>query len=57
MIVHRARGFTDAEQWDLEFWQSQTPETRLSALVEIHRDVEQTVASRTERAQNQKDED
>jgi hypothetical protein len=35
MVVHRAKDFADAERWDLEFWQSQTPETRLSALVEL----------------------
>jgi len=39
MVVHRASGFEDAERWDLEFWQSQTPAERLSALVAIHRDV------------------
>lgn len=39
MIVHRAASFADAERWDLEFWQSQTPEDRLSALVAIRRDV------------------
>ena len=38
-VGHRAHSFQAAEQWDLEFWQSQTPEARLSALVAIHRDV------------------
>jgi len=40
IIIHRAKNFEDAEKWDLEFWQSQTPEARLSALVAIHRDIE-----------------
>jgi hypothetical protein len=39
MVVHRAHSFEDAERWDLEFWQSQTPEDRLSALVDIRHDV------------------
>ena len=40
MVVHTARGFEEAEQWDLEYWQSQTPAARLAALVAIRRDVE-----------------
>jgi hypothetical protein len=40
MTAHRARSFEDAERWDLEFWQAQTPAARLAALVAIHRDVE-----------------
>jgi len=39
MVVHRAKDFADAERWDLEFWQSQTPDVRLSALVAIHEDM------------------
>ena len=39
IVVHKATSFEDAERWDLEYWQSQTPATRLSALVSIHRDV------------------
>jgi hypothetical protein len=39
MVVHRAHSFEDAERWDLEFWQSQSPEDRLSALVDIRHDV------------------
>jgi hypothetical protein len=41
-----ARDFSDAEQWDLDFWQNQTPEARLSALVAIRRDVAKVLASR-----------
>ena len=40
IVTHKATSFEDAERWDLEYWQSQTPGARLSALVAIHRDVE-----------------
>jgi hypothetical protein len=39
IVAHRATDFKDAENWDLTYWQSQTPEQRLSALVAIRRDV------------------
>jgi hypothetical protein len=39
-VTHRAPSHADAEAWDLEFWQQQTPEARLSALVAIRRDIE-----------------
>jgi len=39
IVVHRAANFEDAEKWDLDFWQSETPEQRLSALVAIRKDV------------------
>ena len=39
IVAHRAADFKDAENWDLDFWQSQTPEQRLSALVAIRGDV------------------
>lgn len=40
IVANRAANFEEAEKWDLDFWQAQTPEQRLSALVAIHRDVE-----------------
>lgn len=43
---YRARDFADAERWDLEFWQRQSPEDRLSALVAIRRDIEKIEAAR-----------
>lgn len=46
MVGHRASSYADAEAWDLEFWQSQSPEDRLSALLAIHRDVEAVEAGR-----------
>jgi hypothetical protein len=39
IVGHRAANFKEAEVWNLEFWQKQTPEQRLSALVAIHEDV------------------
>jgi hypothetical protein len=39
IVVHRAKNFADADRWDLEFWLSQTPEARLSALVAIREDI------------------
>ena len=50
MVGHRATSHEDAERWDLEFWQSLTPEERLSALVAIRRDVELVEAGRDRRA-------
>jgi len=44
--AHRAANFTEAEEWDLDFWQSQSPEQRLSALVAIRRDVEKVIKGR-----------
>lgn len=46
--VNTARGFAAAEEWDLDFWQSVTPEERLSALVAIRRDVEKAQRARAE---------
>lgn len=46
LVVHRAASHEEAEAWDLEFWQQQTPEARLSTLVAIRRDVEVIEAGR-----------
>jgi hypothetical protein len=46
MAVHRAASFDDAERWDLEYWQSVTPEERLKAYMAIRREVELVQASR-----------
>lgn len=40
MVGNRALKYEDAERWDLAFWQKQTPQDRLSALVAIHRDID-----------------
>ena len=39
IVAHRAAGHEEAEKWDLEFWQKQSPQERLSALVAIRADV------------------
>lgn len=49
MVVNRASSFAEAEQWDLDFWQSCTPAERLSAFVALRRDVELAVAARKSR--------
>jgi len=46
MVAHRAKRFEDAEKWDLDFWQSLTPEERLSVLVNIREDVKKVERSR-----------
>jgi len=39
IVTHRASNFDDAAQWDLDYWQSKTPQERLSALVDIRTEV------------------
>jgi hypothetical protein len=51
MVANRAGSWEEAERWDLEFWQSMSPEERLSALVAIRRDVEMVEAGRDESAE------
>jgi hypothetical protein len=46
IVAHIARSHEEAEAWDLEFWQSQTPQDRLSALVAIHEDIEKVKGRR-----------
>jgi hypothetical protein len=46
MVVNRASNFEEAEAWDLDFWQRQSPEQRLSAFVAIRRDVDKVMKSR-----------
>ncbi|HVT45933.1 MAG TPA: hypothetical protein VMT00_16270 [Thermoanaerobaculia bacterium] len=46
IVTNRTTSFAEAERWDLDFWQSMTPEALLSALVAIRRDVEQVEESR-----------
>jgi len=40
IVAHVSHSFDEAERWDLEYWQSLTPASRLSALVAIRRDIE-----------------
>jgi hypothetical protein len=54
IVGHIAKDFADAERWDLEFWQSQTPEMRLSALVELREDLA-LIPGRNKAFDNQQD--
>ena len=56
MVTNRAHSFDEAERWDLEFWQSQTPEQRLSALVAIREDVAKVMQARRNAAQADREE-
>jgi hypothetical protein len=46
IVANLAANFEDAERWDLDFWQSQTPEERLSALIALRKDVEKVINAR-----------
>ncbi|MBN1961979.1 MAG: hypothetical protein JW841_13620 [Deltaproteobacteria bacterium] len=39
LVSNVAKSYAEAERWDLEYWQSLTPQARLSALMAIHRDI------------------
>ena len=39
IVGHVSHSHEEAEAWDLDFWQSQSPQERLSALVAIHEDI------------------
>ena len=56
IVAHRAPSFEDAEKWDLDFWQRQTPEQRLSALVAIREDVKKVERSRLKGSAAKKEE-
>ena len=40
ITARRSHSFLEAEEWDLEYWQSVGPEERLSALVALRNDLE-----------------
>ena len=48
METHRTTSFSEADQWDLEYWQRRTPEERLSAFVALRREVEMVEAAKRE---------
>ncbi len=54
IVAHRAKDFRGAELWNLDFWQSRTPEQRLSALVVIRRDVIKVKEARLKSKQSTK---
>lgn len=48
LVANRAADFEEAEKWDLDFWLSQSPQMRLSALVAIRRDIRKVEEGRIE---------
>ena len=38
IVTNVAQSFEEAQEWDIEFWQSQTPEARINALEELRAD-------------------
>lgn len=46
IVSTRSHNHQEAEKWDLDFWQKQSPEERLSALVAIRKDVEMVMAEK-----------
>ncbi|MGB2821223.1 MAG: hypothetical protein WBF17_09605 [Phycisphaerae bacterium] len=40
IVAHIAHSHEEAEQWDLEYWQNQTPQERLSALRAMQKELE-----------------
>jgi len=47
IVGNVANSHEEAEQWDLEFWQSLSPQERLAALEAIKRDVEKARRGRS----------
>ncbi len=41
-----AQSYAEADGWDLDFWLSQSPQDRLSALVAIRNDIKKINAER-----------
>jgi hypothetical protein len=39
IVANRAAGFAEAEEWDLRYWQSRSPEERLAAFAAIRNDA------------------
>ena len=55
IVAHRAANFKEAEEWDLAFWQSLSPEERLSALPAIRTDLEKVNRARSKLDEPEKD--
>ena len=54
IVAHISHSFAEAEAWDLEYWQSLPPSSRLSALVAIRRDIEKVGVSKTNERRKKK---
>ena len=44
--THKTSSFSEADAWDLAYWQARTPEQRLEAYVALREDVEKVEAAR-----------
>ncbi len=49
IVGNIAHSHEEAEEWDLEFWLSMTPQQRLSALASIREDIAKIRAGRKRR--------
>ena len=47
METHKASSFSEAEAWDLTYWQKRTASQRLEAYMALREDVEKVDAART----------
>ena len=41
LVAHRSANFAEAEQWDLEYWQSLSAGSRIAALESMRREWEE----------------
>lgn len=48
MVAHRSANFAEADQWDLDYWQSRTPQERIEAYVAIREDVKKVEKARAQ---------
>ncbi len=48
MVAHVANSHQEATDWDLRFWQSRTPQERLSALTALRNDLKAIHAGKTD---------
>lgn len=48
IVGHIAHSHEEAERWDLEYWQSLSPQMRLSALAAMREDIKKATAGRAD---------
>lgn len=46
IVGHIAHSHEEAERWDLEYWQSLSPQARLSAFAAMREDIKKATAGR-----------
>lgn len=47
MVSTRSSSYQEAEDWDLDYWQKQGAEARLSALIALRKDLETVQRARS----------